>query len=91
MIPIPHTFACRIVSAAALVSLAGLAGCESPKPIFPPLETMLVWPAPPHAARIHYVGALESTRDLQASASIGDAERSSMSGIFVASASLTTS
>lgn len=58
-------------SACSLALIAVLAaavptGCARPTgPVFPPLESPLRWPAPPDQARIEYVGALMTDRDLR--------------------------
>lgn len=45
--------ACRTLLLGAIV------GCQSPaRPIFPPVDPPIVWPAPPDPPRIRYVGAL---------------------------------
>jgi len=49
-----------------------LAGCGQPKGVlFEPLGDPLVWPPPPDPARIHYVGALETSADLKPARSFG--------------------
>ncbi len=41
-------------------------GCAPARPIFPEVSPPIVWPAPPAAARIRYIGQLRSAADLNA-------------------------
>jgi DNA-binding beta-propeller fold protein YncE len=55
---------------AAMVLLLGAilatAGCGTPRGlVFEPLETAIVWPPPPEAGRIQYVGSLTTSDDLK--------------------------
>ena len=47
-----------------LIALPAL-GCAPTKPIFPEVDPPIVWPPPPAAARIRYVGQLRSAADLK--------------------------
>jgi DNA-binding beta-propeller fold protein YncE len=50
----------------ALVVMLICTGCGSPRgELFPALEHPLVWPEPPEAARIRYVGMISSETDLK--------------------------
>jgi DNA-binding beta-propeller fold protein YncE len=54
------------VSEMAVVTLLCIAGCQSPGPVFPPVDPPVVWPEPPDRARIRYVGELTGERSLKA-------------------------
>jgi DNA-binding beta-propeller fold protein YncE len=49
---------------AALSSLAALAGCAAPAPVFPPVTPPIVWPSPPDMPRIRYIGELRGEASL---------------------------
>src|ERR1041384_1645407 len=54
---------CRLVS--LLVGVAALMGCAGPSgPIFPAVVPSIVWPKPPDAPRIRYVGQLKGESSL---------------------------
>jgi DNA-binding beta-propeller fold protein YncE len=71
------------MSRAAVLSalLVGLAGCAStPRPIFPTVDPPLVWPAPPDAPRIRYVGELRGEASLGIQPTGWEAVRAALGG-----------
>jgi DNA-binding beta-propeller fold protein YncE len=60
-----HSASLILLRAAFILTLI-CAGCGSPRgELFPALERPLVWPEPPEAARIKYVGTISSETDLK--------------------------
>lgn len=69
----------RAATAAWLFPL--LAGCAStPGPLFPAVEPALVWPAPPDAPRVRYVGQITTEADLHGTRSLAEQWRSAVYG-----------
>lgn len=70
------------LAAAAPPGLLLLASCAAPAPgpVFPTVTPRLVWPAPPDAPRIEYVGALEGQRSLGVAPTGWDAVRLALAG-----------
>lgn len=57
-----------------LVTLTPLVGCAAPTgPVFEPPAKPIVWPKPPDAARVRYVGRLATADDLKAQKTAGEA------------------
>lgn len=55
-----------------MIPIILLGGCAPAGVIFAPLEQPLFWPLPPERPRIHYVGQIESSDDLQAPKTLGE-------------------
>ncbi len=59
--------------AAAAVAVLSAVGCAKPGPVFAPLASPLLWPAPPETPRIEYVGELQTSSDLKRPRNLGQA------------------
>lgn len=56
----------RVAAVLVAVLLCWVSGCAKPAgPVFEPLATPIVWPAPPDAPRVRYVGQLSTSLDLK--------------------------
>jgi len=70
-----------LLGVAVMAAALALGGCAKRAGlIFEPLPTPLVWPAPPDAPRIAYVGQLSTTADLKAAKPFGEALRELFAG-----------
>lgn len=56
---------CWLTLSLITLGAAGLAGCAAPGPVFPEVSPPIVWPVPPDAPRIRYVGALIGQESLR--------------------------
>lgn len=71
--PTPRLLRPSLRRAIASMMLGLLAACTSrDREIFPPVSPAIVWPPPPDAARIRFVGQLASDRDLRRAPGLGE-------------------